>query len=330
MKKISIIHFVFLVTLCACQEYDFNQEQYRKEVNLLSDLNQIYDRQVAELQQGKDTIYVVAELSGSQPSTEAYTVGLLPSDTLLNAYNKSNYDIAKDRYAKYLPTDCYELPNTQATIPMGASKTLFPVYLRNLDILSPDSTYFLEYKIDSLQTPNCNPQKRHVLLRIHKKNYYATTQTATFYNYTSTTVVTPNADGSSETRRPTNANQVFPIGDTTVRLLAGDEDMGDYAKALDIINNGSLILNIEEQMPENPLARNITIKPYKTIDVVQLTPIDDYDNTFLLNIIRTPDGRATYYKEFRLHYKYRLQSTSPYREVKAKLRLQFNPRVDNL
>ena len=56
----------------------------------------------------------------------------------------------------------------------------------------------------------------------------------------------------------------------------------------------------------------------------------DYDNTFLLNAIRTPDGRATYYKEFRLHYKYRLESTAPYREVKAKLRYEFNPRVDNL
>ncbi|MCS3160112.1 DUF4361 domain-containing protein [Bacteroides faecis] len=63
---------------------------------------------------------------------------------------------------------------------------------------------------------------------------------------------------------------------------------------------------------------------------MQLTPIGEYDNTYLLNVIRTPDGRATYYKEFRLHYKYRLQSTDRYREVNAKLRYQFNPRVENL
>lgn len=93
-----------------------------------------------------------------------------------------------------------------------------------------------------------------------------------------------------------------------------------------------------DQLPENPLARELTIRSHdrvtdvdaEPIDVVQLTPIEDYNNTFLLNAIRTPDGRATYYKEFRLHYKYRLNSTSPYREVKAKLRYEFNPRVDNL
>ena len=99
---------------------------------------------------------------------------------------------------------------------------------------------------------------------------------------------------------------------------------------MDIINKGSIILEMGEQLPENPLAKELTILPYKDIDVMQLTPIGEYDNTYLLNVIRTPDGRATYYKEFRLHYKYRLESTAPYREVKAKLRYEFNPRVDNL
>ena len=112
--------------------------------------------------------------------------------------------------------------------------------------------------------------------------------------------------------------------------MAGDENFTDYTTALDIINKGSIILEMGAQLPENPLAKELTILPYKTIDVVQLTPIGEYDNTYLLNVIRTPDGRSTYYKEFRLHYKYRLKSTDLYREVNAKLRYQFNPRVENL
>ena len=104
----------------------------------------------------------------------------------------------------------------------------------------------------------------------------------------------------------------------------------DYTTALDIINKGSIILEMGTQLPENPLAKELTILPYQSIDVVQLTPIGEYDNTYLLNVIRTPDGRSTYYKEFRLHYKYRLKSTDLYREVNAKLRYQFNPRVENL
>ena len=214
----------------------------------------------------------------------------------------------------------------------------FPIYLKNLERISPDSIYFLDYKIDPEKTPNYNPDKSHVLLRIYKENYYATTKTSTYYNYTSSTIVIPNPSGSPEVRRPTNANQVFPIGANSVRMMAGDEDLGDYKTARSRIVSKSIILEIGEQQPENPQARELTIRAHDRVndvevdpvDVVQLTPIDDYDNTFLLNAIRTPDGRATYYKEFRLHYKYRLESTAPYREVKAKLRYEFNPRVDNL
>ena len=308
MKKIlTIILCSALVMISGCDKYDFDQEQFRKEVNLLSNSNLVYDRQVAELQQGGDTLFVVASLSGSQATDEPVTVVLQHSDTLLRAYNKSNFDINKAR-----------------------STAMFPVYLKNLEKISPDSIYFLEYKIDSLRTPDCNPKKRHVLLRIHKENYYASTQTATYYNYTSSTVIIPNPDGYSEVRRPTNSNRVFPISENSVRLMAGDENFTDYTTALDIINKGSIILEMGAQLPENPLAKELTILPYQSIDVVQLTPIGEYDNTYLLNVIRTPDGRSTYYKEFRLHYKYRLKSTDLYREVNAKLRYQFNPRVENL
>ena len=331
MKKIvTIILCSALVMISGCDKYDFDQEQFRKEVNLLSNSNLVYDRQVAELQQGGDTLFVVASLSGSQASDESFTVALQNSDTLLRAYNKSNFDINKARFAKYLPEECYEFPTMEMTIPAGSSKAMFPVYLKNLDKISPDSIYFLEYKIDSLKTPDCNPKKRHVLLRIHKENYYASTQTATYYNYTSSTIIIPNTDGTSEVRRPTNSNRVFPVSENSVRLMAGDESFSDYTTALDIINKGSIILEMGEQLPENPLAKELTILPYKDIDVMQLTPIGEYDNTYLLNVIRTPDGRATYYKEFRLHYKYRLKSTDLYREVNAKLRYQFNPRVENL
>lgn len=336
-KKFNIILCALVGTLISsCSEYDFGQEQYKNDISLLSNSNLVYDRQVATVEQERDTIYLVATVSGSQPSVGENRVALLESDSLFRAYNKSNFDIDKARFAKMLPAENYEFPNTEMQIPAGVSKVMFPVYLKNLEKISPDSLYFLNYKIDSLKTPNYNPNKRHVLLQIFKQNYYSTTKAATYYNYTSTTIVIPNPNGSAEVRRPTNANRVFPMGRNSVRLMAGDEDLGDYKAALDRINTKSIVLEMGDPLPENPLAKGLTIKPYvgygatNPIDVVQLTPIGEYDNTFLLNAIRTPDGRATYYKEFRLHYKYRLQPTAPYREVNAKLRLEYNPRVENL
>lgn len=336
-KKFNIILCALVGTLISsCSEYDFGQEQYKNDISLLSNSNLVYDRQVATVEQERDTIYLVATVSGSQPSVGENRVALLESDSLFRAYNKSNFDIDKARFAKMLPAENYEFPNTEMQIPAGVSKVMFPVYLKNLEKISPDSLYFLNYKIDSLKTPNYNPNKRHVLLQIFKQNYYSTTKAATYYNYTSTTIVIPNPNGSAEVRRPTNANRVFPMGRNSVRLMVGDEDLGDYKAALDRINTKSIVLEMGDPLPENPLAKGLTIKPYvgygatNPIDVVQLTPIGEYDNTFLLNAIRTPDGRATYYKEFRLHYKYRLQPTAPYREVNAKLRLEYNPRVENL
>lgn len=337
-KKFTIILSILIGTLSACDEYEFNQEQYRNAVGLLSNSSLIYDRQVANVEQEKDTIYLVATVSGSQPSSKSHHVALQASDSLLNAYNKSNFDIEKEKFARLLPDECYDFPNLEMDIEAGASKVMFPVYLKKLEKISPDSIYFLDYRIDRDKTPDYNPDKSHVLLRIYKENYYATTKTATYYNYTSSTIVIPNPNGSPEIRRPTSANQVFPIGANSVRMMAGDEDMGDYKTARSRIVSKSIILEIGKQQAENPLARELTIRAHnrvsdldvEPVDVIQLTPIDDYDNTFLLNAIRTPDGRATYYKEFRLHYKYRLDSNAPYREVKAKLRYEFNPRVENL
>ena len=337
-KKINILLCAVIGALSACSEYDFEQEQYQHDVSLLSNSNLIYDRQVSSLEDENPTIYLVATVSGSQLTSQSIHVGLLESDSLLKAYNKSNFDIEEQYFAKLLPKGCYDFPNLEMDIQAGTSKAMFPVHLKNLDKLSPDSVYFLDYRIDPEKTQNYNRDKSHVLLRIYKENYYASTQTATQYNYTSSTIVTPNPNGSPEIRRPTSANRVFPLGANTVRMMAGDEDLGEYKTARSRIVSKSIILEMGDQLPENPLARGVTIRAHdkvvdvdvEPVDVVQLTPIDEYDNTFLLNVIRTPDGRATYYKEFRLHYKYRLEPTAPYREVKAKLRYEFNPRVDNL
>lgn len=330
MRKIIKIACLSLLafSFAACDTYDFEQEQYKNEVNLLSNSSLVYDRQVAVLKSEGDTIYMIAGLSGSQRSTEPFKVGVVESDSLINAFNKSNFDIEVNRYARKLPTECFTLASTEMTIPAGESKVKFPIHLKNLDILSPDSIYLLNYKIDTLKTMYYNNNKKHVLLRIYKENDFSTTEKNTFYNYTSSYVITPGTP--VVTRRPTNANQVFPLGENSVRMLAGDESMGEYKTALERINNGSITIVVGNQTPQNPLARSVNIEPYKNIDVVQLTPLGVYNNTYIINIISTPDGRKTYYKEFRLHYKYRLAKTDRYKEVQAILRMEFNPRADQL
>lgn len=329
MKHSINIILLLAFVLASCNEYEFEQEQYTNEVNLLSNSDLVYDRQVAKLKSDGDTIYLVAGLSGSQLSTKAFNVGVMETDSLFNAYNRTNFDIDESRFARWLPTECYTFPSMQMQIPVGESQAKFPIHLHNLDKLSPDTTYFLNYKIDSLKTDAFNPRKKEVLLRIYTENEFATTKSNTFYNYTSSYVITLSKDAGAP-KRPTSSNQVFPLGPDSVRMLAGDETFGDYKTALDNINRMSIKVVVGDQTAKNPLARAVTIEPYKTIEVEQMPPIDIYDNTYLINIISTPDGRSTYYKEFRLHYKYRLQPTHPFKEVKAILRMEYNPRADLL
>lgn len=330
MRKIFKIACLSMLVLsfASCDTYDFEQEQYKNEVSLLSNNSMVYDRQVAELKSEGDTIYLIATLSGSQKSTEPFKVGLVESDSLFDAFNKSNFDIEVHRYARKLPQECYTLSSTEMSIPTGESKVKFPILLQNLDLLSPDSIYLLNYKIDPLKTKHFNDEKKEVLLRVYKENEFSTTERNIFYNYTSSYVITPGTPVI--TRRPTNANQVFPLTENSVRMIAGDESMGEYKTALERINGRSITITVGNQIPQNPLARSVNIEPFKDLDVVQLTPLGVYNNTFLINIISTPDGRNTYYKEFRLHYKYRLAPTDRYKEVQAILRMEYNPRADKL
>ena len=329
-NTIKLIYFVLLgFALHACESYDFNQEQYKNEIYLLSNSQMIYDKQVADLEKSTDTIYLVAGVSGTLNPENNMRVAIVEADSLFNAYNKSNYDIDTTRFARLLPEECYTIPTMESVIKSGESQVRFPIYLTNLDKLSPDSIYFLNYKLDAGRTDAFNPDKDEVLIRIYKENEFSTTQRNVFYNYT-TSYVTTLDPNNTIVRRPTSSNQVFPLSGNSVRMIAGDEDLGEYRTALNRINERSIIVEVGEQTLIDPLARQVTIKPYKSIDVVQLIPDGLYNNTFYINIMTTPDGRSTYYKEFRLHYKYRLNPNNPYKEVKAVLRMEYSPRADLL
>lgn len=323
-----VFTFIIIFAFTSCNSYDFGQEQYKNEVSLLSNSAFVYDRQVAKISEEGDTIYIVAGLSGTNFSTKPFNVGLIKEDSLFHAYNKSNFDIDVTRFAKILPEECFSLLETKMQIKTGEFQAKFPVHLKNLDKLSPDTIYFLDYELDPENTSDYNPRKNKVLLRIYKNNEYATTKTNTFYNYTTSYVTTMEEGGI--VRRPTNANQVFPLGENSVRMLAGDEEMGDYNTALGRINARSIKVTVGDQVPYNPAAKSVVIEPYGTIDVVQMPPTGMYDNTYTIKIISTPDGRNTYYKEFKLHYKYRTNPTSVYKEVKAVLRMEYNPRAELL
>ncbi len=338
----KLLLLVVGITLFSCETYDFDQEQYKKESYLLQNSDGVYDRQCvamdAETSANGAFINLVVGISGSQLPSENVPVSIIHSDSLFKAFNKSNYDIDSTRFAKLLPEECYEEPALNGVIKAGESQVKFPIKLKNLEKLSPDSIYFLNYKLDPKSTTPFNNKKKEVLLRIHWKNEFASTQTRVMYNYNSTTVVNLS---NGETARPTNTLQAFPLTVNSVRMLAGNEDYGDYKKAAPQIRQKCVVLTVGKQLQTDPKKREVVVTPYSDneMEVVMLNPIGEYDNTFYLNeLIALGGGNSTYYKEFRVHYKYRLlnpqkdgtNKPGPFKEVKAKLRHQYNPRAEQL
>ena len=254
--------------------------------------NRIYDRTTVELsavENGTASVQLVANLSGSQLADRDYHVTIAHDDSLFNAYNKSNFDIDSTKFARLLPADCYEDPAMTATIPSGSNKCLFDIKLKNLGKLSPDSTYFLNYKITShdaseVATDNnkLGGKLDHVLIKVTWKNEYGST--AENWNYQLVSSQVTNVETKSTTR-PTNTVRAFPVAANAVRFLAGDEKWDDYTKALHDINVKSIVATIGSKTVTNPSAYNVTLKPFKqdSLEVEMLTPIGEYNNTFLLN-----------------------------------------------
>ena len=98
-----------------------------------------------------------------------------------------------------------------------------------------------------------------------------------------------------------------PIGANSVRMMAGDEDLGDYKTARSRIVSKSIILEIGEQQPENPQARELTIRAHDRVNDVEVDPVDVVQLTQSMittthscsNAIRTPTDVPLNYKEFR-------------------------------
>ncbi|MDO5035394.1 MAG: DUF4361 domain-containing protein [Porphyromonas sp.] len=314
----------------SCNNYDFEQEFYKNEIGLLSmGEMMVNDRQVVNLNDEEHIVYIIGNLSGSQRVNKDMHFTVMADDSLFIRYNKTNYDVDETRFAHLLSPECYEMPEMSGVIKAGEGQGLIPIKLKNLDTLSPDSTYLLNFKIDESASDAVNRRKQSVLIKIFYENDFASTKVKSEYTYRNTEVAIL-AEGSSAARKLSSSVQLFPMGVSSVRMLAGDETYKDYKEALEDINAKSIVLEIGDMDPKDDSSRKVSIKPYKTIEVVQLPALPKYPNTYRLVEDKLPGGRSEYYKEFRIHYKYRTDPNAAWKEVKANFRQRVEKYADKL
>ncbi|SHF93724.1 protein of unknown function [Mariniphaga anaerophila] len=296
MKRRFLVIMALLGTLVSCNDDAiFEKEMYKNEVALISSDYHNTFQEIAKLTDEKEVIgYIAASVGGTDAPTKDMVIELQEDPEPLGLYNYSLYDADSTLYARPLPRDKYEIVEYKITVKAGerSGKTMIRLYP---DGLSPDSTYFLSLMATDISGVELNPDKSTILYQVLLENEYASQAKNSFYTMTGM------VDGMV-----TAANkELFPLSYNSVRMIAGNET---FVSAVDKIKESSIILEVAED-------NSVTIKPYGSIQVVQLDGDDRYPNEF---IVEDYYGQKT--NVFLLSYEYTIDDVT--KVMKERIEMQ--------
>jgi len=298
--KISGITALLLLIIIACNRDEvFEREQYKNIFALISESDNVA-RKFHKLGE-ESTGYVTASLGGTNPTSRDIVVNLVEDKSLIDAYNRTNYDVDVTKYVLPLPKDKYDIDSYQFSIPSGEISGRLPIRIRP-DGLSPDSAYFIALRVESYSAYEVNPEKSFILYRVRTKNYWAQADGNTIYNMRAKLRV----QGSTSELEMPGTKVMHPVTRNKVRVMAGNET---YEPDVNVFNRLAIVLEIAED-------NKITIAPYKNVEVTQIDGDKDFPNIFKVE----DDGFKTY-KTFLLRYNYK--SGNSIYEMKEELRLEF-------
>ncbi|RNC63826.1 BT_3987 domain-containing protein [Proteiniphilum sp. X52] len=299
--KISGTIALLLLMFIACNRDEvFEREQYKNIFALISESDNV-SRKFHKLGE-ESTGYVTASLGGTNPTSRDIVVNMVEDNSLIDAYNRTNYDVDVTKYVLPLPKDKYDIESYQFTIPAGEISGRLPIRIRP-DGLSPDSAYFIALRVKSYSAYEVNPEKSFILYRVKTKNYWAQADGNTIYNMRAKLKV----QGSTSELEMPGTKVMHPVTRNKVRVMAGNET---YEPDVNVFDRLAIVLEIAEN-------NKITIAPYKNVEVTQVDGDKDFPNIFKVE----DDGFKTY-KTFLLRYNYK--SGNSIYEMKEELRLEFD------
>jgi hypothetical protein len=289
----------------ACNENkQFGEELYKKVFAIVS--SGIYN--VFEIEHSLDTIestgYISISMGGTNPTEMDTRITLFENTDLLGRYNRGNYDVETEKYARLLPAEHYTIDSYDVTVPAGQREARLPIKIRS-EGLSPDSIYFISLKVKDYSNYEVNPDKADVLYRVFIKNFYAVQKSpGTSYNM----------KGKIDDGNEIGTKRMFPLTGNSVRIMAGNpSEAAAIPEDTAVVNRLSIRLEIAD-------SDSVTISSFKPgrVQVEQLDGDPDYPNIFFIE----DDGFFTY-KTFLLHYRYKVEGDNSVHEVREELRLEF-------
>ena len=302
MKRLgTALSMLLLFIFITCDRDEvFEREQYKNVFALISESDNVA-RKFHKL--GEESIgYVAASMGGTNPTTKDITVNLVEDQSLLDDFNRINYDTDVSKYGIPMPESKYDIDSYQFTIPAGGISGRLPIRIRP-DGLSPDTAYFISLRVESHSSYEVNPEKSYVLYRIRTKNYWAQADGNTNYSMRAKLRI----QGSASELEMPGTKVMHPLTENSVRIMAGNET---YESNINVFNRFAIVLEIGED-------NKVSILPYANIEVTQVDGDSEFPNTFLIE----NDGFKTY-KTFLLRYNYKSGNTIY--EMKEELRMEFD------
>lgn len=295
MKRSFIAILTISTVFASCKDNEvFDKEMYKNEVALISSDYHNTFKEVVKLTGDEVIGYVAASSGGTHPPTTDLIIGIQEDPEPLQNYNWALYDAAEDLYARVLPKSKYEIMDDKIVIKAGELKGRTMIKLRP-DGLSPDSTYFIGLKATNESGVEIKPKKNTMLYQVIIENEYASQAQNSMYSMVGF------ADGVAIAAN----KQLFPLTSNSVRMVAANET---FVSKVPNIEQNCLTLEVDE-------FNNVTIKPYKDIQVTQLNNDPDYPNKFK---VEEAFGMRT--NVFLLSYQYTIDNTTTV--VKERVEMQ--------
>lgn len=302
MKIKYIMMAVALTALTSCDDYEvFEREQYKNVFAFICNSENVNTKMV-HLDRDETMGYVAFSVGGSKPLDRDVTVTVVEDRGLIDAYNKSNFDLNVGKYAKPLPARFYNISSLKCVLKAGSIKGEMPISIHP-EGLSPDTTYFIPLRVESYDACELNPEKSFILYHVMMKNKWAKSDGSTVYTMRGKR---KNAAGGTEISLP-GTKIVTPLSKNSVRVMVGNET---YSSSKEAFERAAMVLEIADDGA-------VTIKPYRDLAIQQLDGDAEFSNKFFYE----NDGYNTY-KTFLLHYRYTIGKATY--EMREELRLQYS------
>lgn len=312
MNKINIIlSTLVLLVLTACETTFYDEEQYRKEIYIVSYDNNMFGQ---EYTYGEGSVgYLSIYAAGTTAIDHDVTVEIEVYPDFLRNYNKRVYGEDYTNYAKELDPADYEIESMTTVLKADSPNPYVQLPIKvNINNLNPEEAYYIPLRIKSVSDYMISPDKQNVLYRVYVKNDYATTKSATYYTMNGTEqkfTVTGGVFTPAEAITTVNATKpVVPIGQHNVRMLPN-------AMTTDTHNNSINIHVVPGETVDVPVyvegvATGETVKRQK----VELSTWIESSSSLIIeslediNIDAAVQERISYYnpetKRFTLNYRY--------------------------